>query len=245
MIHNFVARIARFALPLAIASATGMAAAQTLSYGNSPGGYPGNVSYAGGSTSLQTGTAIDLIDWHFNSGVLFSFQTGATADGWTFAPGGTVSMVVANGFGGGIDLNNDSSPDILPGTILFTGVLGATTVRDRRGPPDEYGNRYDLCDPMCIGSDFDISASFSVSALHAGYAAARGVPAGSFTGSFLLGVSSWDGGPATTQVGWREVSLTLDQQTAPIPEPETYAMLLAGLGLMGIMARRRKQRQSA
>lgn len=29
---------------------------------------------------------------------------------------------------------------------------------------------------------------------------------------------------------------------APIPEPETYAMLLAGLGLVGVVARRRKQK---
>jgi choice-of-anchor A domain-containing protein len=29
--------------------------------------------------------------------------------------------------------------------------------------------------------------------------------------------------------------------SAPVPEPETYAMLLAGLGLMGVIARRRKQ----
>ena len=29
---------------------------------------------------------------------------------------------------------------------------------------------------------------------------------------------------------------------APVPEPETYAMLLAGLGLMGGIARRRKQK---
>lgn len=28
---------------------------------------------------------------------------------------------------------------------------------------------------------------------------------------------------------------------SPIPEPETYAMLLAGLGLIGFVARRRKQ----
>ena len=29
--------------------------------------------------------------------------------------------------------------------------------------------------------------------------------------------------------------------TTPVPEPETYAMLIAGLGLVGFMARRRKQ----
>lgn len=33
--------------------------------------------------------------------------------------------------------------------------------------------------------------------------------------------------------------------TAPIPEPETYAMLLAGLGLMGFMARRRRKALAA
>ena len=43
-----------------------------------------------------------------------------------------------------------------------------------------------------------------------------------------------------------EVSNTtsLYQLTAAVPEPETYAMLLAGLGLVGFMARRRKARQA-
>jgi hypothetical protein len=31
----------------------------------------------------------------------------------------------------------------------------------------------------------------------------------------------------------------VDMQLAPVPEPETYAMLLAGLGLVGFMSRRR------
>ncbi|WP_229218783.1 PEPxxWA-CTERM sorting domain-containing protein [Rugamonas brunnea] len=33
-----------------------------------------------------------------------------------------------------------------------------------------------------------------------------------------------------------------DQHVSPVPEPETYAMLLAGFGLVGFMARRRKQK---
>lgn len=33
--------------------------------------------------------------------------------------------------------------------------------------------------------------------------------------------------------------------TAAVPEPETYAMLMAGLGIMGAVARKRKQAQSA
>ncbi len=33
--------------------------------------------------------------------------------------------------------------------------------------------------------------------------------------------------------------------TAPIPEPETYAMMLAGLGMLGFMARRRKLKAAA
>ena len=32
---------------------------------------------------------------------------------------------------------------------------------------------------------------------------------------------------------------------APIPEPETYAMMLAGLGLMGFVAKRRKRKEFA
>lgn len=36
-------------------------------------------------------------------------------------------------------------------------------------------------------------------------------------------------------------NLSINGVANPVPEPETYAMMLAGLGLLGLMARRRKQ----
>jgi hypothetical protein len=56
-------------------------------------------------------------------------------------------------------------------------------------------------------------------------------PSGNFP--FQLVYGECCGGPAVLQV---ELPFT-----AAIPEPETYAMLLAGLGLLGFMARRRRQ----
>lgn len=44
---------------------------------------------------------------------------------------------------------------------------------------------------------------------------------------------------------WRLDDVSVEQIAAPVPEPETYAMLLAGLGLMAGFVRRRKARQAA
>ncbi|NVM74880.1 hypothetical protein FHW83_000640 [Duganella sp. SG902] len=44
--------------------------------------------------------------------------------------------------------------------------------------------------------------------------------------------------PIIVMDGYAKVTYTYD--AAPVPEPETYAMLLGGLALMGVVARRRK-----
>jgi hypothetical protein len=53
------------------------------------------------------------------------------------------------------------------------------------------------------------------------------------------------GGIKSVQVmfngGWTYIDHVQYGQMAPVPEPETYAMLLAGLGLMGAVARRRNK----
>lgn len=46
--------------------------------------------------------------------------------------------------------------------------------------------------------------------------------------------------PFAQNVGVLDNVGNLTVAIAPIPEPETYAMLLAGLGLLGVAARRRK-----
>ena len=59
-------------------------------------------------------------------------------------------------------------------------------------------------------------------------------------GSYELRIS----GVSLASNGYYSGHMTLASTTmAPIPEPETYAMMLAGLGLMGFVARRRKQQR--
>ena len=57
-----------------------------------------------------------------------------------------------------------------------------------------------------------------------------------------LTTNTWDGsaGGWWSGAGVRDLAFKAEL-TAAVPEPETYAMFLAGLGIMGVMARRRKQ----
>lgn len=44
-------------------------------------------------------------------------------------------------------------------------------------------------------------------------------------------------------IGIDNLSFTAPTLVSPVPEPETYAMLMVGLGLLGVSARRRKQQK--
>jgi hypothetical protein len=72
--------------------------------------------------------------------------------------------------------------------------------------------------------------------------------AGLAKGQYTLNlVGTWDVGQQDWNVK-RDVDVTLGKATfsalSPVPEPESYALLLAGLGLMGTIAVRRKSKNS-
>lgn len=79
--------------------------------------------------------------------------------------------------------------------------------------------------PMPVPQDGDGGFSLPMSM------GTAGIPALASGQSYFIEVSG-----SATQATY---SLTL-APTAPVPEPESYAMLLAGLGVMGAIARRRK-----
>jgi len=67
-----------------------------------------------------------------------------------------------------------------------------------------------------------------------------------YTGFYSLNFSGISKVTLTGSQGdWVVVdNITTDNITTAVPEPETYAMMLAGLGLMGFIARRRNNEQA-
>ena len=64
-------------------------------------------------------------------------------------------------------------------------------------------------------------------------------------GAYNLQISGTTTNAAYAWYGGQLNLVSSSTVSAPIPEPETYAMMLAGLGLMGFVARRRRQKEAA
>ena len=79
------------------------------------------------------------------------------------------------------------------------------------------------------------------------FAGATSFPAGGFsslsiTGGQLVLTANAGAGSFAAITGQPQNKLSFAFTANPVPEPETYALLLAGLGIVGAVARRRQQR---
>ncbi len=96
-----------------------------------------------------------------------------------------------------------------------------------------------------VGGDGDLPGDYSQlsSFSYKGSAFATG-NATSASGSFLLGAGTYSvfvgGNDFSTYGNNNKFGFNATLSVAAVPEPESYAMMLAGLGLMGFVARRRK-----
>lgn len=167
----------------------------------------------------------------------FTLMTGAAAQASTF----NFSYDFTDGTAISGSFDGTANGDLVTGLSNISLLLNGASLSS--SPFRAYGFAANTGSP-------NLNAVVSFSGLQSNFIFTDGSPDGS-TGSFFLaipysststslvqfvtsaGMYVTDSAPGTNvQANWHVTS---------VPEPETYAMLLAGLGLLGVAARRRKQ----
>jgi PEP-CTERM motif-containing protein len=164
-----------------------------------------------------------------------------TPSGWSISNGGTVDTIANGGFGitcaGAtgrcIDLDGTSGKSgnlVSPGLNLLAGQTYTAFF-------DLSGNQRALGQTDVVSVSFD-TAMTSVSVLGN---AAFGTHSVSFTpatsGTFHLSFLD------SSRNNLGAILDNVNVQTVAVPEPETLAMMIAGLGLLGVVARWRRRKQ--
>lgn len=139
-----------------------------------------------------------------------------------------------NSYGGGIFAGSGGASDVY---ISFSTALNGISIRagDGSGDADAFGfSAYEFGTGTLLGSWYSpvFGGSnepewYTLNILASNIGSIVFDPCNSGVCPGILGVI---GGVVITDI-----------ITSPVPEPEAYAMLLAGLGLLGFMARRRKE----
>lgn len=163
----------------------------------------------------------------------------ATPVGWT-VDGGTVDIIGSTG--------SSSLFDLLPGNGAYidldgsTGASGLLSVGFGLTGGVEYTATFSLAGSQ-RGTAETGTVSFGASSLD--YALASSDPFAAFTLSFTPGASGvfalsfQNAGGDNLGALLDNVSVTFNGGVTPIPEPQTYALMLAGLALVGCAVRRR------
>ncbi|GJI94559.1 hypothetical protein RugamoR57_12770 [Duganella caerulea] len=173
---------------------------------------PGSLSFAQFNASLGTLTSVQFELFNTIHGDIDIKNKASTGSTFVIHTGGDLTATLA---GQSITTSNWIDPS-------FTLAAGASQHTDVAPVSTSKTLTFNL--PASLGS-FIGSGTFS--------ATLDGV-----SGQALTSGGNAKYGTDILMDGYAKVTYTYT--AAPVPEPETYAMLLAGLGLMGVVARRRK-----
>jgi hypothetical protein len=204
------------------------------------GGYAANDYWLVGDTFTNKSSQ----SWSINTIRLWSMKATESASLWGGVDGSTIGVVSSSGAVSNA-LYSDSSN--------YQGYSGAYR--------DMHQIDFSVNVTLAAGQTFDFffdgrssDSGYTLAYAHASNGALSGSPqdgadnvmlAANVLNGNLTGVESW----TSLGNGWDKASdvnvQVFGTSMAPVPEPETYAMMLAGLGLLGFMARRRKQKEAA
>jgi hypothetical protein len=156
---------------------------------------------------------------------------------YSFSQTGFTGGGLLSGSFSGADINLDgildfSANEISAFSLSFTG--GTSVSAFTLGYGDLFGLVFKINAGNFIGDDTTTAGSEGIGAFNDQYTYVSGVGPmtelglGGGQGALIMDASS---SPLTSSTSVIEIS--------PVPEPESYAMLLAGLGMMGFVARRR------
>ncbi len=136
----------------------------------------------------------------------------------------------ANAFVGRVLFNTAGADPLANSVALAPGTWGVSTITYNNSESAQPGSiSFDFSESLGGGAGNRLTSGERVS-----WMTSFAQPTGFVAPQFALHVQ---GIGANDDSGWYV-------PTSPIPEPETYALLLAGLGLLGFHARRRKQKEA-
>lgn len=170
-------------------------------------------------------TAIDLSSGSATFGNTLN-SSGTFSDSYTFT--------IANGFEG--DLSASADSEYLVGKIPFTNISFSVwgvdlTDLTLTGTTFAQGSQSTSTQSFLFGVVKKNSDTWTLSA--------NNLAAGNYTIN-VSGKAGLVAGVLPIVIPPSSYSGTVSLVTSPIPEPETFGMMLAGLGLMGFVAARRK-----
>ena len=189
-------------------------------------------------TAYRAGTGTD------NAGAAYSFGTGADRAFGTVASGTVANPTLV------LALTNNSAVALNSFTLRYDGEQwrnGGNTTAQKLTVQYGFGNSFaGVSNWITAGAAFDVNSVVNTATPAAvvgnvaGLSANRG---GTVSTNWAAGSTLWvrwnDANDAGNDHGLGIDNLSFSVTTA-VPEPGTYAMLLAGLGAVGFIARRRR-----